>query len=496
VIDTVHLEPSTRIFEGFRNAGYELSAAIADLVDNSIDAKAKNVLVRFVRTNSSLEQLFVIDDGKGMTEAQATEAMRFGSETEYGSDDLGMFGVGLKSASLSSADSLTVISRTRLEGTVGRRWTAAQAAQNWTLEILDSEWSANQIDAVNAPEVKIRPARSGTLIQWDGVQDFGKARESGIEKYLKKRIREIDQHLGLHFHRIIERCQTSIFIDSFNTDTGLRGPISEVGALDPFRYQRTGRPGYPRTYVMTDSECGDLNLSAHIWPKNSSQEEYRLDGVANRQGLYFYRNDRLLHGGGWCNSREDAEPHLSLARVAIDLPKKWQSVVRVRFNKSGVEVPSSFADALLSARSVDGDKPFSTYVETAQTAYREVQSGSRSLKPIIPPGKGIRGQVRNDIKKYLPLQAAQPMDIIWGQMPSDRFFALNRNPKKPTLTINQEFRHAVLAGRTATSTDVPLLKTLLYLLLHEHLGTSRSAMKDQYLEAVNKILLRAAKNEQ
>jgi len=472
-----------------------LSAAIADLVDNSIDARARNVLVRFVRTNSSLEQLLVVDDGKGMTADEATEAMRFGSETEYDPDDLGMFGVGLKSASLSSADSLTVISRTRSEGTVGRRWTAAQAAQDWTLDILDSEWSASQIDAVNASEVKIRPTGSGTLIQWDGVQDFGKAREAGIEKYLKKRVREIDQHLGLHFHRIIERGQTSLFIDSFNTDTGLRGPISEVGALNPFGYPRTGKRGYPRTYLLTDPECGKLELSAHIWPKNSSQEEYRLDGVANRQGLYFYRNNRLLQGGGWCYSREDAEPHLSLARVAIDLPKNWQSIIRVRFNKSGVEVPSSFADALLSARSVDGDEPFSTYVETAQTAYRQVQAGGRSLKPIIPPGKGIRGQVRDDIRKYLPLQAVLPMDIVWGKMPADRFFTINRNPTKPTLTINLEFRQAVLAGRTATSADAPMLKTLLYLLLHEHLGSSRSAMKDLYLEKVNKILLRAARHE-
>ena len=82
VIATERLEPSARIFEVFRNAGYELPAAIADLVDNSLDAGAKNILIRFVRNTSSLERLQVIDDGRGMTEAEAREAMRLVGRTE------------------------------------------------------------------------------------------------------------------------------------------------------------------------------------------------------------------------------------------------------------------------------------------------------------------------------------------------------------------------------------------------------------------------------
>ena len=502
VIATERLEPSARIFEVFRNAGYELPAAIADLVDNSLDAGAKNILIRFVRNTSSLERLQVIDDGRGMTEAEAREAMRFGSEKEYDEDALGMFGVGLKSASLSSADSLIVISRTRRNGTVGRRWTATGAAADWTSDIIDPDWANNRLSEIDAPEVKF--SRSGTLIEWDDVHDFGRASSTGddlkrgkaVDKYLKKRFKEVHRHLGLHFHRIIERGDAVICIDTFNTDTGQRGPIREVEALDPFGYPKPGKRGYPKAFRLTDESCGDLELTAHIWPKKSKLDQYLLDGAASRQGLYFYRNDRLLHGGGWCHSREDAEPHLSLARVAIDLPKSWQSLIRIRFNKSGVEVPASFADALHAARSVKGNRPFSRYVDDADSLYRDRSGSTPVLKKILPPGGGIPSAVRGEIENSFPLHRLPPVEIVWKDLPSNTFFTVNRNPRKPAITINKKYRRAILAERHATGVDAPMLKTLLFLTLQEHCSKERVTAKDHlYLNALDRILVQAASRE-
>ncbi len=494
VVATVRLEPSARIFEVFRNAGYELPAAIADLVDNSIDAGAKNILVRFIRTANSLQGLQVIDDGRGMTEDEATEAMRFGSEKSYDEDALGMFGVGLKSASLSCADGLTVVSRTRRNGTVARRWTAAGAAADWTCEILDPQWAKERLRGLDAPVVDY--SRSGTLVQWDDVHDFGRATNTGVDRYLKRRFREIHQHLGLHFHRIIERGETTIFIDSFNIDSDQRGPISEVEALDPFGYPKTGKRGYPKLFRLTDEDCGELELTAHIWPKGSKLDEYRLDGVANRQGLYFYCNNRLLHGGGWCNLREDAEPHLSLARVAVDLPRSWQSAIRIRFNKSGVEAPSSFADALLAARSVRDDRPFSTFIDDATAVYRHSDNAAPTLKAVLPPGRGIPSAVQKEIGNHFPLQTSAPLEIIWEDLPESRFFRIDRDPRRPALKINKKFRRAILANRPATGTDAPVLKTLLYLLFQEHCSKMRVTGKDQaFLNTLNRILVRAAGSE-
>ena len=154
------VRPSPNIIEVFRNAGYKLPAAIADLVDNSIDAKAKNVLVRFVRTNSALQTLQVIDDGKGMTSEELEVAMQFGSEKERSEEQHGLYGVGLKSASLSSCDSLTVVSRTR-SGVVGARWTPEGARDDWKMEILDPERCKQKLREIDAPQVSWQRSEIG-----------------------------------------------------------------------------------------------------------------------------------------------------------------------------------------------------------------------------------------------------------------------------------------------------------------------------------------------
>ena len=106
------LPPAARYVESLTHQGYGFEAAIADLVDNSIDAGANKVVVSFLRSADRLLSLLVIDDGQGMDEAGLDVAMTVGGQTAYAASALGHFGAGLKAASLSHADSLTVISRT------------------------------------------------------------------------------------------------------------------------------------------------------------------------------------------------------------------------------------------------------------------------------------------------------------------------------------------------------------------------------------------------
>ena len=498
IIGTKKVKPSTNIVEVFRNAGYALPAAVADLVDNSIDAGAKNVLVRFVRTASSLDQLEVIDDGRGMTGDEVDEAMRFGTEREREEKELGMYGVGLKSASLSSCDSLTVISRSSKRGAepVGRQWTPEGARSDWTMFILDPEACRRSLQEADTPQ--LTGARSGTIIRWEKVHDFSKAAsQREVNQYLNNRFKELRTHLGLHFHRIIEQGKTTIHLDSSNTDLEQLGPTETVKPLNPFGYLSSGRSDYPRKFLVTNKEIGDLELTAYIWPKNSKLAEYKLDGVANRQGLYFYRNDRLIHGGGWGGSREDAEPHLNLARVMINLPKQWQSEIRVYFNKSGVSAPSSFPDALRTAKSVEGDTDWATYIEEARATYRK-KAAAQSLKPLIAPGKGIPGAVKQVLKGRFPINPTRQVDITWKDLPETEFFRIDNQQDKGeiSLTLNSRFREQILAGRPKTVSDAPLVRTLLYMLLQEQVGRTRVSAKDQkYLEELNRVLRSAARVE-
>ena len=93
------------LIESLRDFGYDLPTAIADLIDNGIFAGARNVWVDFTWDGAN-SSICVIDDGKGMTEGELSNAMRHGSKNpleDRDPKDLGRFGLGLKTASFSQA---------------------------------------------------------------------------------------------------------------------------------------------------------------------------------------------------------------------------------------------------------------------------------------------------------------------------------------------------------------------------------------------------------
>src|SRR5579859_4999212 len=95
--------------QSLRSVGYSTSTALADLVDNSISAQARTI--RISVTMNSRPFVAICDDGLGMDEATLLAAMRFGSRDprhpRQGAE-LGRFGLGLKTASLSQCRKLSV----------------------------------------------------------------------------------------------------------------------------------------------------------------------------------------------------------------------------------------------------------------------------------------------------------------------------------------------------------------------------------------------------
>ena len=94
-----------------RDLGYGPTEAVADLIDNSIAAGAHNVAVA-LHFEGGDSWIRISDDGRGMDAETITEAMRYGAGRDYADDDLGKFGLGLKTASMSQCRRLTVASRT------------------------------------------------------------------------------------------------------------------------------------------------------------------------------------------------------------------------------------------------------------------------------------------------------------------------------------------------------------------------------------------------
>ena len=113
----------SKLMEDLSNIGYDLNTAIADIIDNSIYWGAKNINVEIVpKSEETEDHILICDDGNGMTEERLVEGMRYASDRDYKKDDLGKFGLGLKAASLSQCDILTVYTKAKNGKPLIARW--------------------------------------------------------------------------------------------------------------------------------------------------------------------------------------------------------------------------------------------------------------------------------------------------------------------------------------------------------------------------------------
>ena len=294
-----------QLINALRQIGYSFEQAVADLVDNCVNAKAKNVLIRLVHDGRSITKLQIVDDGYGMTETVLRKAMRFGAHEEAGDMSLGKFGMGMKLASFSHARTLSV--HTASGGVCsGRRWTVEGISRNWMLDAMDTR----DVRAAMNEDFDVDTSRCGTLIEWSRIDRLVTSK-NGVDSTITQLFNRLKVHLGLHFHRFIESKRLSIRLDSRDAVQRDADRAVQVLALNPFKYEESGADDFPKTFAIEIPEIGKVRATAHIWPPNSKSPEYKLGNrAASRQGFYFYRNDRLIQAGGWNGVVEhETEPH-------------------------------------------------------------------------------------------------------------------------------------------------------------------------------------------
>jgi hypothetical protein len=455
---TVELPPEPRSMEALgRNHAFE--TAIADLIDNSIDAGATNTLIRFVRRGDRLIGMLVVDDGSGMNEKQLNVAMTIGGRRKYGPNDLGRFGLGLKAASFSQAKSLTVVSRAARSQACGRRWHIGRA-KTFLCDVVEAEFA----ETLLARDWGLPKSRTGTVVRWDEVTGFPSVTDpSVIDRFLMSTITKLRQHLGLVFHRLIEGGLTHIYIDVEDVQDGGTSLRYEVEPLDPFNYLRSGRLGYPATLKARTGH--DVTLHCHVWPGRSSVPEFDLPGgPLERQGFYFYLRDRLIQSGGW-NGIQHPERWLNLARVAVDVDGDIEGVFVVKPEKTGIEPGPEFPALVRSARNGKGTT-FASYLKDAEVAYREARKRRSQRRAVFPPGKGFDPKLKNAIATELrQLDGENSVDLRWRRFPGWEFFEIDRD--EHVVWLNERYRTELLGNRRGSLNDLPVVKALLYLLVED-----------------------------
>ena len=331
------------LLESLRSIGYTLETALADIFDNSIGASASCVSVHF-RWNDGNPWIAVIDDGEGMAADKLVEAMRFGSQSPVlvrDPDDLGRFGLGLKTASISQCRHMTVVTKQRGEvcGCI------------WDLDLIAKEdssvWGASFLDRETAESDPLRKTlidqfldikKSGTIVLWRNLEiRLSGATAGSSEKGFSEAMDVARHHLETVFHRFLspEHGRKAVQMD-FNG--------SALVAFDPFGRPHLARQELTSLPIIVQGER--IMVQAYVLPHHSKipKAEYQqfggVEGYLQNQGFYVYRNRRLIVKATWFRLIRKEELN-KLIRVRIDIPNTVDHLWKLDVKKSQADPPES-----------------------------------------------------------------------------------------------------------------------------------------------------------
>jgi hypothetical protein len=361
---------ASRLTRSMRDIGYEFHTALADLVDNAVSAGATEIRID-IEFDGRNSYVLVLDNGHGMNGASVMEALRFGSDSRYEKGDLGRFGLGLKTGSLSQCRRITVLSRP----SAGHR-VSGRTLDLDTIEQTDS-WLLTPPPATaitQAVRESLR-ARSGTAVIWEDLDRVlpGTFSQNG---WGRRRLRQLAersaQFLGMTFHRFLQGLEGSGLKIELNGET--------VQPWDPFAQDEgaTVQLSSVDLEIQADHGAGQVRLERFVLPPRSafsSQEAFdRMAGPMKwnrQQGIYVYRAGRLVQAGGWCGIRAIDE-HTKLARAALHFNTDMDEAFRINIAKMRVQLPPTVRQLL--------ERPVNELCFRANDVYRRHSEGERPSK--------------------------------------------------------------------------------------------------------------------
>lgn len=406
---------AARLLGSLRDLGYDFGNAVADLIDNSITAGASRVDVT-IHFDGPDSWVRIADDGDGMSATAISEAMRLGSTgKDYGNDDLGKFGLGLKTASLSQARSLTVASRSNPTRRV------IDCRQLDLDEIIATDkWEIIHPAAVDRPTEVSEPldAGTGTVVLWtklDRVLNRSDPFGGWAERHLLQLAERLDLHLAMVFGRYLSgqtRIKRKKLVVTING--------TKVEPWDPFALDEQTEH-LPERQIPVGSSF--VRYRPYVLPPQrdfSNDENWRRASGPNQwnrqQGLYIYRADRMIQSGGWSWLR-GIDEHVKLARASLDFLPELDDDFEINISKMRVKLPEELRDQLkplvqfLTRRADDRYRKSSRFSTPPKSRSSEAAPKSSPTPPSPPPAAASAGSTRDDLpgdRPRLPAAVGSP----------------------------------------------------------------------------------------
>jgi hypothetical protein len=337
-----HAPPrASAMLEALRGLGYSPATALADIIDNSITAGATRIDVTFF-WRADRSAITILDNGVGMTDSALYSAMKLGGRNpldERPSNDLGRFGLGLKTASFSQCRRLTVSSKT----------SGITSCLRWDLDMLatqaDDGWYMLEGPADGSEELlsPLEPYANGTIVAWellDRVVTVGFSEQDFLDL-----VDRIERHLSMIFHRFLTGAtpRLQLYLNS-----------RAVQPWDPFLTSHPATWSSPVANLKSGDSAIDVQCFVLPHQDKLDTRQYELaagpDGWTAQQGFYVYRNERLLVAGSWLGlgrgrSWTKEEAH-RLARIRLDIPNSVDRDWKIDVRKSIARPPVSVKERL------------------------------------------------------------------------------------------------------------------------------------------------------
>lgn len=349
---------ANKLMNSMRSMGYSFNAAVADIIDNSISAHAKRIDVKFPVSPNDL-YVAICDDGCGMSKNELEDAMKYGSDLkgdERADDDLGRYGLGMKSASLSQCRKMTVISKKN----------DVTSAYSWDLDLVEEKQDWFMIEYAPNEIVQLKFSQylddkvSGTVVVWENF-DFLRKNEGDVFLGLSKIEEPLSKYLELIFHRYLSRTderKVDIWLNNYH-----------LIPVDPFleNHKKTNVRRKINIPII-DSNGIERMVTAQpfILPfqKDMSKKDKKLVGgmedYRTKQGFYIYRNERLILWGTWFGRHKDElTKH---ARIKVDIPNTLDDIWALDIKKQTASIPNSIKRQL--TRAVDEAMDIAIKVQT------------------------------------------------------------------------------------------------------------------------------------
>ncbi|MDO8872888.1 MAG: ATP-binding protein [Methanoregula sp.] len=361
-----------RLINSLRDIGYDFPTAVAELVDNSIEADATEVSIK-VEFDGENSWVMIADNGKGMSAEKLKEAMRYGSASIYNEKSLGKFGLGLKTASFSQSKHWLVATKSDFPDNdiISFKWDLDHVNRTDRWEILPIK--KNSLDAVIKDYLQ---NKTGTVVFWQRIDRILEYENPNTERARKKLItmcRDLEEHLAMVFHRFlmgeVPGKKMRLFLNE-----------NEILPWDP--YARNEKATKELDVIRIPLEHGGVHgeavIEPYILPPSKAFSTYQAHSKAagpkkwnQQQGFYIYRNDRMIQSGGWCRIRTYDE-HTKLARFALNFSSKIDGAFKIDVSKMYVSLPPQIR------------KDIEDKTQSMVTRAREIYDNDEKTIPVIP----------------------------------------------------------------------------------------------------------------